>query len=108
MPLVSLSDWIAAVRFLAGRDDIAGPVNITLPQPATNAELTSAVNAHLHRPQPPIVRVPAAALRLVLNGFASELLDSVTILPEVLTDAGFTFTGADVASAVAAAYGSAL
>ena len=104
MPMVSLPDWIAAVRFLADRADITGPVNITLPLPATNAELTSAVNAHLHRPQPPFVKVPAAALRLALDGFATELLDSVTILPQVLTDAGFTFIGADVTSAVAAAY----
>jgi uncharacterized protein (TIGR01777 family) len=107
MPLVSLPDWIAAVRFLAQRSDIAGPVNITLPVPATNAELTAAVNAHLHRPQPPIVSVPAAVLRLALDGFASEVLDSVTILPQVLSDAGFTFAGPDVTSAVAAAYGSA-
>jgi NAD dependent epimerase/dehydratase family enzyme len=106
MPLISLPDWIAAVRFLAERPDIAGPVNITLPVPATNAELTAAVNTHLHRPQPPIVRVPAGVLRLALNGFATELLDSVTIVPQVLTDAGFTFEGADVTSAVAAAYGS--
>jgi uncharacterized protein (TIGR01777 family) len=73
MPLVSLPDWIAAVRFLAARADITGPVNITLPVPATNAELTSAVNAHLHRPQPPLVRVPARVLRLALDGFATEL-----------------------------------
>ena len=104
MPMVSLPDWIAAVRFLAERPDIAGPVNITLPVPATNAELTAAVNTYLHRPQPPVVKVPAALLRLVLDGFATELLDSVTIAPQVLTEAGFTFTGADVTSAVAAAY----
>jgi uncharacterized protein len=104
MPLVSLADWIAAVRFVAERPDIAGPVNITLPVPATNAELTAAVNSYLHRPQPPIVRVPAAVLRVALDGFASEVLDSVTILPQVLTDAGFTFAGPDVASAVASAY----
>jgi uncharacterized protein (TIGR01777 family) len=104
MPLVSLPDWIAAVRFLADRADVSGPVNITMPVPATNAELTSAVNAHLHRPQPPVVKVPAAVLRLALDGFATELLDSVTILPQVLTDAGFTFAGADVTSAVDVAY----
>jgi len=104
MPLISLPDWIAAVRFAAQRTDLAGPVNLTLPVPATNAELTAAVNAHLHRPQPPFVRVPAAALRLALDGFASELLDSVTVVPQVLIDAGFRFTGPDVASAVAAAY----
>lgn len=104
MPMVSLPDWIAAVRFLAERDDIVGPVNITLPVPATNEELTAAVNAYLHRPQPPVVHVPAAVLRVVLDGFATELLDSVTIVPQVLTDAGFTFTGPDVTSAVATAY----
>jgi len=104
MPLVSLPDWIAAVRFLAVRPDIAGPVNVTLPVPATNAELTAAVNAHLHRPQLPVVKVPAVALRIALNGFATEILDSVTIAPQVLTDAGFTFSGPDVTSAVASAY----
>ena len=79
-------------------------MNITLPVPARNAELTSAVNAQLHRPQPPVVKVPAVALRLALDGFAGELLDSVTILPQVLVDAGFTFDGADVTSAIESAY----
>lgn len=103
MPLLALPDWIAAVRFVVSRG-ITGPVNLTIPQPATNADLTRAVNAAVHRWTLPAVKVPARLLRRALGGFSTELLDSVDVRPPALLEAGFAFTGADVRAAVAAAY----
>ena len=39
-----------AVRFLLDQDDIAGPVNISAPEPITNADMTAAMGRVLHRP----------------------------------------------------------
>ena len=39
---IALDDYVRAVRFLLDHDDLAGPVNITAPEPLTNAEMTAA------------------------------------------------------------------
>jgi len=92
MPLIGLADWLAALRFVADHDDIAGPVNFVIPERVTNLAFTDALVAALHRPRIPFVRVPRQPLELALGGFASEVLDSVEIAPQVLLDAGFTFS----------------
>ncbi|MEQ4205873.1 TIGR01777 family oxidoreductase [Actinopolymorpha sp. B9G3] len=101
MGMISLTDWLAAVRFVVERPGCQGAYNLTLPEPPTNAEFTQALGAALKRPTP--APVPAFVLRTVLGGFSIELLDGLRILPSRLLEAGFTFTAPDVASAVAAA-----
>ena len=61
MSWISLSDEIAALTFLLGRQDISGPVNLTAPAPVTNAEFTAALKATVGRRDLPWLRVPAAA-----------------------------------------------
>jgi uncharacterized protein len=101
MGMLTLADWVSAVRFVVERPDCHGPYNLTLPEPPTNAEFTQALGAALKRPTP--VPVPAFALRTILGGFSVELLDGLRILPRRLLDAGFRFSSPDVTSAVAAA-----
>lgn len=96
MPVVGLADWLAAVHFIAGNPNISGPVNIVIPESVTNLAFTDALAAALHRPRLPFVRVPGQPLDVVLGGFASELLDSVDLAPQVLMDAGFTFSTATI------------
>ena len=43
MSWIGLSEWVAAARFLLGRADIAGPVNLTTPNPVSNAEFTESL-----------------------------------------------------------------
>ncbi|MFK4086050.1 TIGR01777 family oxidoreductase [Kribbella sp. NPDC020789] len=100
-PVVSLADWIRAVRFVADHDAVVGPVNVTLPTPATNAEVARAIGAALHRPA--LVPVPAAAMRLALGEFAWELLGSKRALPTRLESSGFVFRHPTAADAVTAA-----
>jgi uncharacterized protein (TIGR01777 family) len=80
---------------------LAGPVNATAPEPATDAELAKAIGAVLHRPT--VVAVPAPALRLVLGTEMAEelILGGQRVLPAVLTGRGFTFAHTDLAGAVA-------
>lgn len=88
-PAISARDWVAAVTFLATHDEIAGPVNLVLPQVPTNAEFTRALADALHRPA--FLRVPASAIRLAAGPMAPELLNSVRATPAALLRAGFTF-----------------
>jgi len=98
---ITLSDHIRAVRFLLERHDLSGPFNLTAPEPATNAELTRALAATLHRPA--FLQVPAGALRLALGEVSTELLGSCRALPARLEQAGFTFQYAAIGPALAAA-----
>ncbi len=93
---ISLHDTIAAYAFLL-ENDVHGPVNLAAPGPVTNAEFTSALAGSLHRPA--LAVVPPFALRAGLGEFASTVLASHRIVPQVLLDAGFTFTHNDIGSA---------
>ncbi|MFD0686837.1 TIGR01777 family oxidoreductase [Actinomadura fibrosa] len=97
---ISLDDQIAALRFLID-DEIAGPVNLTAPNPVTNAEYTRALGRALHRPA--ALSVPKFALRAVLRGFADEgPLISQRVLPRRLEEAGFRFAHPDLDAALEA------
>ncbi|HTZ94508.1 MAG TPA: TIGR01777 family oxidoreductase [Streptosporangiaceae bacterium] len=98
---ITLSDHIRAVRFLLERSDLSGAVNLTAPAPATNAELTKALAAYLHRPA--LFAVPSGALRLALGEVSTELLGSCRALPARLEQAGFTFEYPAIGPALAAA-----
>lgn len=100
MPWVSLADWLAAVEFLLDHDEVAGPVNVTGPRPATNADFTSALGRVLHRPA--LLRVPRFALAVVAGAaFAGEMLASQRVVPAKLTGSGFRFTHWTVDAALA-------
>lgn len=98
---ITLADHLAAMRFLLGRDDLAGPVNLTSPVPASNAELTKALAAALHRPA--VFQVPSGLVRLALGELSTELLGSIRAVPRRLEAAGFTFQHAKIGPAIAAA-----
>lgn len=101
MPIISLHDWLAAVTFLAEREDTSGPVNLCCPQAPTNVEFTRELAGLVHRPA--FVHVPAAALRVAAGPMAPELLGSVRAVPGALTAAGFEFSDRDVAEVLASA-----
>jgi len=98
---ISLRDEVAALTFLLDNEAMSGPVNLTGPDPATNAEVTAAMGRVLHRPT--LLAVPAFALKSVLGEFSSEVLGSARVLPHVLTEAGFHWQDPTVESAIRAA-----
>lgn len=103
---VSLRDEVSALEFLLqpGVDQpaLSGPVNLTAPHPARNAEVTSAMGSLLRRPT--FFAVPAPALKLVLGEFSTEILDSHRVLPTRLHQAGFEFQDPSIEQAVAWAH----
>lgn len=99
---ISLHDHIAALRHLIGTEELAGPVNLTAPHPATNREVVAAMSRVLHRPA--LLPVPAWALRLALGEVAGDVLGSQRVLPARLLESGFTFAHPTVEDAVRAAW----
>ena len=102
MSWISLADTVAAVLFALDTPTLAGPVNLTAPQPATNAEFTRALARAVHRPA--VLPAPAFALRLALGAMADEaLLSSARVVPSSLLNAGFQFAHPTLDSALAGA-----
>jgi uncharacterized protein len=108
MSWITLTDVVRIIRFLLDRRDVEGPVNLTAPHPATNAEFTTALAAVAgHRAR---LGIPAAALRLGLGEVAGELLSSARVMPRRLLDAGgpeLWLGGGPIAGALAAEFGTA-
>lgn len=85
---ITLHDQIRAMIFLMN-SKIEGPVNITSPNPVTNQQFTAALARALKRPA--FFPAPAFALRAVLGGFSTEILESKRVMPKVLLDNDFEF-----------------
>lgn len=105
MSWVSLDDAVGAIRFLIDRTDIAGPVNVTSPEPVTNREMTAALGRALHRPSALVA--PAPMLRLAVGRERADVLLFVSqrVRPGVLIDAGYPFLHPRLDDALAAAFG---
>lgn len=95
---ISMRDEIAAIKFVISNSQISGPVNLTAPKPATNAEVTRAMSKIFSRPA--LFPVPAFALKSILGEFSQEVLGSARVIPQVLIDAGFSFQDPDIESAM--------
>ena len=96
---ITLHDVIRAITFLL-ESKVAGPVNLTSPNPVTNQEFTSALARAMHRPA--LFPAPAIALKVALGGFSSEILGSKKVVPQALTDAGFTWDYPHITNALTA------
>lgn len=102
MPWISLDDVTSAIRFVVEHDQVSGPVNLTAPNPVTNAEFTRTVGDVLHRPTPWVV--PGFALKVVLGEIAEEgVLAGQRAVPKVLERNGFHFLHPALGAAVSAA-----
>jgi hypothetical protein len=95
---ISMRDEIAAIKFVISNSQISGPVNLTAPEPATNAEVTKAMSKVFNRPA--LFPVPAFALKSLLGEFSQEVLGSARVVPRVLLDAGFEFQDPNIESAM--------
>jgi uncharacterized protein (TIGR01777 family) len=94
---ITLHDQIRAIAFLL-ENKVSGPVNLTSPNPVTNSEFTAGLARAMHRPA--LFPVPAFALKIVLGGFSAEVLGSKKVMPQALTEAGFTFDYPHISSAL--------
>ncbi len=101
MSLIARTDWVRAVTHLL-ESDVSGPVNLVMPDDTvTNAEFTDALGEAVNRPT--FLRAPKFAVRAGLGGLSDDLLGSLRLAPQALTESGFTFQAPDLTSALAAA-----
>jgi hypothetical protein len=86
---ISIADEVGAIRFLI-EAEVAGPVNLTAPEPVTNLEYTRTLGAVLGRPT--LIPTPMLGPKLLLGSEASQtIVDSQRVLPRVLEEAGYRF-----------------
>jgi uncharacterized protein (TIGR01777 family) len=102
MSWISLDDEAGAIVHLLGDEAPAGAVNLTAPNPVTNADFTAALGRALRRPA--VIPVPKLALEVALGGeMARELLlSSQRALPTRLLDSGYTFVHPEIGHALSA------
>ncbi|HEV2699101.1 MAG TPA: TIGR01777 family oxidoreductase [Terriglobales bacterium] len=96
---IHIDDVVYAVWHIVRGDAIAGPVNMTAPNPVTNAEFTRTLAGVLHRPA--LLPIPAFATRLAFGEFADDgLLASARIVPNKLLALGFEFRFPELVAAL--------
>jgi len=96
---ISIDDAVDALIYLLFTDSLAGPVNVTAPEPIHNRDFTRILGQVLSRPT--LFPVPAAALRLALGEMAdSTVLASTRVVPRRLLTTGFRFSHPDLETAL--------
>ena len=101
---ISIIDELNAIEYLLTAN-VEGPVNLTAPEPVTNAEFTKVLAKVLKRPA--LFPVPAFGPRILLG---SELADALLftgqrVLPGRLEASGYHFAHRDLESALRALLG---
>ncbi|MFD2092143.1 TIGR01777 family oxidoreductase [Blastococcus deserti] len=97
-PWISLRDEIDAIRHVL-TTDLSGPVNVTAPTPATNAEFTRELGRVLRRPT--VLPVPAFAISAGLGEFGrASVLGGQRAVPAKLLESGFRFTHTELGEAL--------
>lgn len=87
---VVIDDAVGAILHALEEDSLNGPVNVTVPDPLTNAEYTRTLGHVLGRPT--IFPLPAPAARVMLGQVADELLlASQRIEPVRLKETGYSY-----------------
>lgn len=101
---ISIDDHVAAVEHLLTAD-VDGPVNLTAPEPVTNATFAKTLGSVLHRPA--VVPIPAFGPRLVLGRELADalLFSGQRVVPTRLTASGFQFAHPQLDEALRALLG---
>ena len=89
MSWIHIDDLIGMINWSLENQDVSGPVNVTAPEPARNAEFTRVLAKAVNRPA--FLPAPWFALRMVFGEFANSLFFSQRIVPKVALDQGFQF-----------------
>ncbi|NIM49504.1 MAG: TIGR01777 family protein [Gemmatimonadales bacterium] len=95
---IHVADEVGLILF-ALDNALAGPMNLTAPNPVRVNQFATALAATLNRPAG--LRVPAFALRVALGEAAEALLNTPRVVPERALEAGYRFRFPDLAGALA-------
>jgi uncharacterized protein (TIGR01777 family) len=99
MSWIGRHDFLRAMVVLITTDAIDGPVNVTSPNPVTNAQFSHTLGEVLHRPS--VATVPEFAIKLMFGEMGEEtLLSGQRVLPRRLLNDKFTFEYSDLSMAL--------
>ena len=96
---ISIDDEIGAIEHLLTAN-VSGAVNLTAPNPVTNAEFTKVLASVLKRPA--IVPVPTFAPKILLGGELADalLFTGQRVIPAALNASGYSFKHSTLESAL--------
>jgi len=100
MSWIHVHDWTALVLYLLEHRELAGPVNITAPEPVQNDTFGRTLGKVMRRPH--WMPVPAPMLRLLFGDMAQLLTEGQRVLPQRALRAGFAYRYPDLESALQA------
>ena len=100
---VHTDDVVGGLLHCLDQGSVSGPVNITAPEPVTNAELSKALGKVLHRPA--FAPVPGLAVKLLYGEMAIIVTTGSRAVPTALEQSGYAFRQADLEAALRAATG---
>jgi len=98
VPWVHLDDVVGAMLFSVGRLEATGPVNLTAPDPVTNAELSKALGRVLKRPA--FLPVPGLAVKSLYGEMAEIVITGQRAVPAMLERLGYGFRHPDLEAAL--------
>lgn len=103
MSWVHVRDAVRLVLFALSRPELRGPLNVTAPHPARNAEFSAELARALKVPN--LLGAGKVWLRTFLGKMAQEtILEGQRVLPEVALEHGFEFEYPTLAGALAELY----
>ena len=91
-------DLIGMVQHVLARENLSGPFNATSSNPVRQKDFARVLGRVLSRPA--FLPTPGFALKLVLGGFAVELLSSKRVLPDRIQESGYRFRFPDLEPAL--------
>lgn len=89
VPWIHTDDVVGALTFCLASAGAEGPINVTAPDPVTNAELSKALGRVLHRPA--VAPVPGFAVKALYGEMAEIVTTGVRAVPTRLRELGYGF-----------------
>jgi uncharacterized protein (TIGR01777 family) len=103
-PWIHRDDWVTMAAWSLRTSSVAGPLNVTAPNPVTNREFAQTLGRVLGRPA--FMPAPSFAMRLALGEMADALLlTGARVIPAHAQRMGFHFQYPTLEPALRAIYG---
>lgn len=98
MSWVHRDDTLGLLLFALEQEDLRGPLNVTAPEPVTNADFARTLGRTLGRPS--VMWVPGFALKLALGEMSEVVLGGQRVLPQGARAAGYSFQYPELSGAL--------
>jgi uncharacterized protein (TIGR01777 family) len=100
MSWIHRDDWVSLAKWAVETPEVSGALNLTAPNPVTNADFARALGRALNRPA--VIPAPGFALKMLLGEMAGPLLlYSQRVVPARALAEGFRFSHPELDEALA-------